>query len=146
MTAPTKFYSFRQNNSGGSYVRDDDLDASVYIEAVDADHANARAANIGIYFDGCSTGQDCSCCGDRWYPAGAYGDDSGIADEDSITVYRSAYTEKPYETGDVPLKIAATDGGPLGTFTDCGVIVHRLDGTKSVYRGPSYGTKDRRVS
>lgn len=76
MTArTTKFYQFRQNNSGGSFHRDASVDVSVIVEAVDAKHANAAAMEYGVYFDGCDTGQDCSCCGDRWDRA--YHDDEG---------------------------------------------------------------------
>lgn len=63
------FYSFNQNNSGGSFVIDDDVAHYVIIEADSADAANERAESIGIYFDGCETGYDCPCCGDRWYSA-----------------------------------------------------------------------------
>ena len=136
----TKFYQFRQNNSGGRFHRNDDVDTTVYIEAVDADHANARAEKIGIYFNGCSTGSDCSCCGDRWYRAGEFGSDDALATEDDIAVYRSNYSPKPYATGVVPLKVAAKDGGPLGTFDDDGIVIHRLDGKKIAYRGPASST------
>lgn len=64
----TKFYLFRQNNSGGSFRTDDKLAINVFIEAHNAEEANLLANDIGIYFDGCDTGNDCSCCGDRWYP------------------------------------------------------------------------------
>ena len=63
------FFHFSQNNSGGSFDINDRVTVSVYIEALNADDANDRAERIGIYFNGCSTGQDCSCCGDRWYSA-----------------------------------------------------------------------------
>lgn len=62
----TKFFHYRQNNPGGHMDRDDNLSDHVIIEALDAAHANRRALNIGMYFDGCITGQDCRCCGDRW--------------------------------------------------------------------------------
>ena len=75
-----KFYQFRQNNSGGSFVFDNDVAPYVFIEAVDHDDANRRAQNIGIYFDGCLTGEDCSCCGDRWSPA----DESDAEDTPNI--------------------------------------------------------------
>jgi hypothetical protein len=63
-----KFYEFRQNNSGGSFAVDDNVAHSVYIEAEDADRANEIALEKGLYFNGVDTGQDCNCCGDRWYP------------------------------------------------------------------------------
>lgn len=64
----TKFYEFRQNNSGGSFDHDeaDGIGWLVVVEAHDADHANARAKRIGLYFNGCASGRDCDCCGDRW--------------------------------------------------------------------------------
>lgn len=63
------FYSFRQNNSGGSFDVDSSVAQFVIIEANDSSEANARAQEIGIYFDGVDNGSDCECCGDRWYPA-----------------------------------------------------------------------------
>ncbi len=62
-----KFYYFRQNNSGGSFVVDKTLCVQVYIEADTAEEANKKAEMLGIYFNGCDKGLDCSCCGDRWY-------------------------------------------------------------------------------
>lgn len=61
-----KFYLFSQNNSGGSFVIDDNLDLYVIIEALDAEHANRIAEAKGIYFDGVDDDRDCECCGDRW--------------------------------------------------------------------------------
>lgn len=61
-----KFYRYRQNNTGGYFDIDDNLDVTVIIEANDYNQANDIAGDIGIYFDGTSGGLDCSCCGDRW--------------------------------------------------------------------------------
>ena len=61
-TVETKWYRFRQNNSGGSFRKPA---VTVYVEAIDAAQANARAEDLDIYFGGAG---DCSCCGDRWYP------------------------------------------------------------------------------
>jgi hypothetical protein len=133
----TKFFEFRQNNSGGSFHRNENVDTRVFIEAVDADHANARALKVGIYFDGCSTGSDCDCCGDRWYETG---DHNAVESEDDITVYRSKFGPEPH--GDVPLREALEAGCSLGSFNDCGVIIHRLDGTKAAYRGPGFKAKE----
>lgn len=60
------FFKFRQNNSGGSFDIDDKVTIAVWIEADSFDEANAKAESIGIYFDGCESGMDCDCCGDRW--------------------------------------------------------------------------------
>lgn len=62
------FYTYTQNNSGGSfdYDRDRGISNYVIVEADNKDEANLRAEQIGLYFDGCDTGMDCDCCGDRW--------------------------------------------------------------------------------
>jgi|3_EtaG_2_1085321.scaffolds.fasta_scaffold285966_1 hypothetical protein len=60
-----KFFTFSQNNSGGVFAGPAQY---VIVQADDADDANAIAQDNGVYFDGCSTGWDCDCCGDRWYP------------------------------------------------------------------------------
>jgi len=63
-----KFYTFNQNNSGGSFDFDKNSGITHYviIEAASKDDAIAKAERIGLYWDGCETGQDCDCCGDRW--------------------------------------------------------------------------------
>ena len=54
------FYSYSQNNSGGSFR----LPAvDVIVEAGSAAEADTIAEGLGIYFDGVG---DCSCCGVRW--------------------------------------------------------------------------------
>lgn len=70
------FYTYDQNNSGGGF---DHYPASgigfrVVIEAVSAADADRKAEAIGLYFNGCDSGMDCDCCGDRWHPA--YGEGS----------------------------------------------------------------------
>ena len=63
----TQFYEISQNNSGGSFVTDDKLCHRLFIEAESSDEAESIAEDLGCYWDGCSTGNDCSCCGDRWH-------------------------------------------------------------------------------
>lgn len=65
------YYTFGQNNSGGSFDFDESRGVTHYviIEADNAEDANRRAEDLGIYFDGCESGMDCDCCGDRWSPA-----------------------------------------------------------------------------
>jgi hypothetical protein len=78
-----KFYTYRQNNSGGEFLVDEKVAHTVIVEAPDALSANARAQAVGVYFDGCETGPDCSCCGDRW--SRAYeGDDYNGCDAPSV--------------------------------------------------------------
>ena len=62
---PTKFWTFYQNNSGGTfdYSENDGIGQYVIVEATDIADAIYRAKRIGLYFDGDG---DCPCCGDRW--------------------------------------------------------------------------------
>lgn len=60
------FYTFSQNNSGGSFVQDENISHYVIIEANSAEEANRLAERKGLYFDGYG---DCSCCGNRWSEA-----------------------------------------------------------------------------
>lgn len=59
------FYHFNQNNSGGSFVFDEDqgITHHVIIEADKASHANADGQSLGMDFSGT---YDCPCCGNRW--------------------------------------------------------------------------------
>lgn len=72
MQTQLKLYRFRQTNSGGFFHYTEDLDKNVYIQATSTYEANGRAEELGIYFDGCRSGQDCNCCGDRWDEAEEY--------------------------------------------------------------------------
>lgn len=60
-----RFFTFRQNNSGGFLdIRPEDgIGSRVCIEAKDADAANAKAREIGILFGMIGS---CECCGPRW--------------------------------------------------------------------------------
>lgn len=60
------YYGFSQNNSGGEFEIDDKVTINVWVEANNAREANAKAEEIGIYFDGVNSEMDCECCGDRW--------------------------------------------------------------------------------
>lgn len=61
------WYEWTQNNSGGSFDVDDKITHRLFIEAETKDEAEAKAESIGVYYDGCQSGMDCECCGDRWY-------------------------------------------------------------------------------
>jgi hypothetical protein len=63
------FHCFNQNNSGGRFRTDHARGISHYVivEGNSREDIIERAQDIGLYFDGCRTGRDCSCCGDRWY-------------------------------------------------------------------------------
>ena len=62
------YYHYNQNNSGGSFDVDKNhgITHHVVVEAGSPEEANSRAESIGLYWDGCESGKDCSCCGDRW--------------------------------------------------------------------------------
>ncbi len=63
-----RWFNYRQNNSGGSFVKNDDVSINVVIQATSLKEANRIAEDrAGVYFDGVRKGYDCSCCGDRWY-------------------------------------------------------------------------------
>jgi hypothetical protein len=47
-------------------VVDDKLCHRLVIEAFNEKEALSKAEDMGVYFDGCEDGRDCSCCGDRW--------------------------------------------------------------------------------
>lgn len=60
------FFTYRQNNSGGFFVQNDDLDIYVVIEAATVDAANGQAAALGMF-----DLPFCECCGPRFYRADA---------------------------------------------------------------------------
>jgi hypothetical protein len=72
-----KFFTYRQNNTGGSfeYNAEQGISTSVIIEAESADKANEKAEAIGLYWNGVDDQSDCECCGDRWYPTSDEGDE-----------------------------------------------------------------------
>lgn len=60
------FYEFNQNNSGGSFVVNDNLCKRVIIEVDSEEEVISKGEELGMYWNGVSCGIDCSCCGDRW--------------------------------------------------------------------------------
>lgn len=71
----TKFYTFSQNNSGGSFSKPAIF---LIVEASNSDEAANIAMNHGVYFNGVDGEMDCECCGDRWY------DSPDVSDTPSI--------------------------------------------------------------
>lgn len=110
------FYMYRQNNSGGSFDVDAESGISVVviIEAPNAEFADLRAEYIGLYFNGCESGRDCSCCGDRW--SAQWGDDG-----DDVPMY---YGKKIEPDSPMPDDEPGwrTNGEPM-------VFIHYADGT-----------------
>jgi len=72
------FYTYHQNNSGGSFNVNDRVCPYVIIQAVSPRDADRRAEDIGIYFNGVNEGNDCPCCGDRWIEAWEDGTDQPL--------------------------------------------------------------------
>lgn len=60
------FYEFNQNNSGGSFDVTDTLCHRLLIQADNEKDAILVAESLGCYWNGCDSGTDCDCCGDRW--------------------------------------------------------------------------------
>jgi len=56
------FYTYRQNNSGGSFGPPA---VFVVVSAPSAAQANVSVQNAGVYFDN-DFEIDCECCGMRW--------------------------------------------------------------------------------
>lgn len=78
-----KFYEISQNNSGGSFITNDKLCHRLYIEANSSTEANEIAEGLGCYWNGVDEGQDCQCCGDRWYGGHAVDITSMTKEKDS---------------------------------------------------------------
>lgn len=101
------FYTFQQNNSGGSFYfsESEGVTTNVIIEAHTAEEANSRALDIGIYFDGT---WDCECCGYRWNEAW---EDDGFEEPG---IYASGKLHRP--------------GGSYWYWNDPDTFIHYLDG------------------
>ena len=111
------FYHYNQNNSGGSFDEDDKVCRHVIIEAAGPVSADLKAEEIGIYFNGCDTGQDCPCCGDRWSTAWGEG------------------TEEPMLYGGMPIQ----DYEYATSFSGAGEVYCRIyyaDGLIAEHRVP----------
>jgi hypothetical protein len=80
-----KWFRFSQNNSGGSFVVNENVCEEVFIQATSAREAISKAEEF------CDNSDSCSCCGDRW---GLWVDDSD--GHDLPTVYgKTIYEEAP---------------------------------------------------
>jgi len=90
------WYTFNQNNSGGSFDYDKDRGIThfVVIEADSAAEANDRAERIGLYFDGSG---DCPCCGNRW--SDQWNDDKGTENPEIYGDSPEAYIRKNSKSG-----------------------------------------------
>lgn len=111
------YFHFSQNNSGGSFDIDENVARHVIIQAHSVREAHRIASDVGIYFNGCDSGQDCSCCGDRW---------SEIWSDSDGTSTPLIYGEDPEKYDDMFTRA----NQPI-------CHVYKLDGTKITYRKKS---------
>ena len=109
------FYTYNQNNSGGSFVTDRGAGIAqlVIIEANNAADADESARSLGLYFNGVEDGRDCSCCGDRW--SSQVGRDDG---DEVPSLYGRALSEKS--------KFFVSWTSPAG-------YIHFTDGTRTSF-------------
>lgn len=98
-----KFFEFTQNNSGGSHYVDDKICHRLLIEANSNDEASDIAEGLGVYYDGCESGMDCECCGDRWYRPWS---SDGIQFPYSYGTFTSEEANKIAETYNGKVKLA----------------------------------------
>lgn len=57
-----KWWTFDQNNSGGYFIQNEDVDHYVAIQAINVEHAKQRAYDLFAEYS-----EYCSCCGERWH-------------------------------------------------------------------------------
>lgn len=88
------YYEFRQNNSGGHFLEDDNVSIMVIIEACCFAEAKEKAEEIGIYFDGVQKGMDCPCCGDRWSEWSEWQDIVKLPTDESIYIRNDTEKER----------------------------------------------------
>lgn len=82
-----RWWTFRQNNSGGYCIVNDQVAEYVFVEAVDADDAIRRAEVIFSDYS-----EYCECCGERW----DYWVDEGDG-YDNPSIYGEPYKDCKFE-------------------------------------------------
>lgn len=114
---PAKWFTYDQNNSGGTFHYDEarGISTKVLIEAHSPSEANRIAEGIGLYFDGDG---DCSCCGERWYSKWdwAEGTDEPMIYGKPVASYRPSgpLTSKWMEEGKFEYFVHYLDGTIIG--------------------------------
>lgn len=102
------YYTLHQNNSGGYYIQNEDVDAFVSIQAHNVEEAQSIAEEIlDCYRD------YCPCCGERW-------DDDFLREKNASIeplIYNKSYKEMKDEFWCRNNKI----------------IIYHYDGTKEIY-------------
>lgn len=57
-----KYFTYNQNNSGGYFIRNDEVADYVIIQASSAKEADEKMSDISYDHD-----SYCQCCGERWW-------------------------------------------------------------------------------
>ena len=104
MTSHTKFFTFRQNNSGGVFVVNDKVAHSVVVEATSPADANKRAKDMGMF-----RMSFCECCGPRFFEA--------FDNEAGTDTFEEAVADARHSHFD----------------NDASVVVHFKDGTSKTF-------------
>lgn len=87
LSSENKFFLYHQNNSGGYFDQNENVDVNVIIEAKSEYESDRIAEDIGIYFNGVMDDIDCDCCGDRWHDSPDYFDTIEEALEHTYTMW-----------------------------------------------------------
>lgn len=131
------FYTYRQNNSGGVWVGPQ----YVIIEAdrvEDIPESTFDAA--GMYFNGCDSGRDCDCCGDRWSEYASEGTETPQIygteiqegwEKDNLSFFARQYWE-------LAIRIYFKDGS-VGKFDYTIDEINKLKNTKTKSQPSVYG-------
>ena len=77
------WYTIDQNNSGGYFIQNEDVNQYVSVQADNEDDARDKLEDITSEY-----GEYCDCCGERWYLWGS------LEEGDSPTVYGDSLFEK----------------------------------------------------
>lgn len=73
-----KWYTVNQNNSGGYFIQNEDVNQYVSVQAISLEEAELRLEDITENYS-----EYCSCCGERWYWYSLEGFDTPTYDEGS---------------------------------------------------------------
>lgn len=106
------WFHFRQNNSGGEYIIDENMAENVFIQAVSAKDACRTAESVFDF-------SYCDCCGERWYlDYAAEGYPIPTAYQE---IYEPIYNEARFHFFDGRVESASRDNPPFYMNTDLGI-------------------------
>ena len=100
------FVTFVQNNSGGYYIKNKDVDKFVIIEGESLEDILNKANHIFKNYR-----EYCECCGERW--------DDYFTDEEDLDKEPMIFNESAYNFRD-------------SFYKGCKALIYRIDGAKEV--------------